>query len=609
MYPFSHIYNSAYAAASEHYAFGPWQIDVDMFEGKEKPVGYIVSALQAFWPGMQVLAGQVTEAVQSHYAFMHLWAIYGAIPDAFDLATKGTTVHGKAYHLRPELAESTMHLYAATRNPMYLEFGREMLERLETVSKVDCGFASVKDVATGELDDRMDSFFTSETLKYLYILFDLGTKQQSHDGKHQLRESDAGYANPTPTPDPDRYSADHPQPLPQLQAPRGSWGEWADPQLVVFSTEGHVMWLGARKLRSRDIPRGGIRPKVSETEWYLLHHSHCPSVRKLPFGGASNDRNDQQAISCPVASFMSIATEKVKQARVAFHPVESQPPTSDFTLISAIKTVSVRAKLSVHRLVSALGALRRGVHVKKQHSSEPQTQTAMFSMVLSARGATWPFDPPTNLVLLDAIPSDACSPLRNVRAITRALRRTRNTAFHVREGRIDSGAGTASANTGHDVSVGVLVNDRGCGLAIKAKHIQQTGAQALILVRRRTTKVGTKQTKSQGKPDDALPSNMLVGVIPEQVGRLIREHSHLLFRNQSPRDVGGEEQDANELHWLLQVPNHQTRWISHGSRAESVGVGRKTKRTYSPNMFGFVQMLYDGVLDSIELLFARLEPY
>jgi ER degradation enhancer, mannosidase alpha-like 1 len=30
----------------------------------------------------------------------------------------------------------------------------------------------VKDVQTGELEDKMESFFLAETLKYLYLLFD-----------------------------------------------------------------------------------------------------------------------------------------------------------------------------------------------------------------------------------------------------------------------------------------------------------------------------------------------------------------------------------------------------------------------------------------------------
>ena len=34
-----------------------------------------------------------------------------------------------------------------------------------------CGYATIADVRTGRLTDRMDSFVLSETFKYLYLLF------------------------------------------------------------------------------------------------------------------------------------------------------------------------------------------------------------------------------------------------------------------------------------------------------------------------------------------------------------------------------------------------------------------------------------------------------
>ncbi len=43
---------------------------------------------------------------------------------------------------------------------------------LQRITKVPHGYASVKDVGTGELEDRMCSFFLAETLKYLYLIFD-----------------------------------------------------------------------------------------------------------------------------------------------------------------------------------------------------------------------------------------------------------------------------------------------------------------------------------------------------------------------------------------------------------------------------------------------------
>jgi hypothetical protein len=35
-----------------------------------------------------------------------------------------------------------------------------------------CGFAIIHDVESGDLENRMESFFLAETLKYLYLTFD-----------------------------------------------------------------------------------------------------------------------------------------------------------------------------------------------------------------------------------------------------------------------------------------------------------------------------------------------------------------------------------------------------------------------------------------------------
>lgn len=70
------------------------------------------------------------------------------------------------------MAESSLALYRATGSTKYLKAGQDILRALQENSRVACGFASVGDVRTGETDDRMDSFFIAETLKYLFLLFD-----------------------------------------------------------------------------------------------------------------------------------------------------------------------------------------------------------------------------------------------------------------------------------------------------------------------------------------------------------------------------------------------------------------------------------------------------
>lgn len=58
----------------------------------------------------------------------------------------------------------------ATRNPFYLHVGREVLHSLNNLTQTECGYATVHSVIDGSLEDRMESFFLSETCKYLYLV-------------------------------------------------------------------------------------------------------------------------------------------------------------------------------------------------------------------------------------------------------------------------------------------------------------------------------------------------------------------------------------------------------------------------------------------------------
>uniref|UniRef100_A0A8C7XN44 alpha-1,2-Mannosidase n=1 Tax=Oryzias sinensis TaxID=183150 RepID=A0A8C7XN44_9TELE len=60
----------------------------------------------------------------------------------------------------------------ATKNPFYLHVGMDILQSLEQTTKVRCGYATLHHVVEKSKEDRMESFFLSETCKYLYLLFD-----------------------------------------------------------------------------------------------------------------------------------------------------------------------------------------------------------------------------------------------------------------------------------------------------------------------------------------------------------------------------------------------------------------------------------------------------
>lgn len=85
------------------------------------------------------------------------------------------------YPLRPELAESLYVLYYYETDPSmqreWLYYGSHMLDSLEKF-KTSCGVASVSNVETKQLRDEMPSFFLSETLKYLYLLFNTAEQRK-----------------------------------------------------------------------------------------------------------------------------------------------------------------------------------------------------------------------------------------------------------------------------------------------------------------------------------------------------------------------------------------------------------------------------------------------
>ncbi|CAI5723679.1 unnamed protein product [Peronospora destructor] len=75
------------------------------------------------------------------------------------------------YILRPETVESLFYLYRVTKNPKYREYGWKIFEALETHAKTKHGYAVVVDVTElpAQTENKMESFFLAETLKYHYL--------------------------------------------------------------------------------------------------------------------------------------------------------------------------------------------------------------------------------------------------------------------------------------------------------------------------------------------------------------------------------------------------------------------------------------------------------
>ena len=82
------------------------------------------------------------------------------------------------YLLRPETIESFFILNHLTGDPVYREWGWEVFQSIEKFCKTGAAYGTLKDVSDPTLqpNDKMETFFISETLKYLYLLFDPDTE-------------------------------------------------------------------------------------------------------------------------------------------------------------------------------------------------------------------------------------------------------------------------------------------------------------------------------------------------------------------------------------------------------------------------------------------------
>ncbi|XP_016364541.1 ER degradation-enhancing alpha-mannosidase-like protein 2 [Sinocyclocheilus rhinocerous] len=132
----------------------------------------VFQSLEAFWPGLQSLIGDISSATKTFHNYYSVWRQFGGLPEFYSIPQGYTVDKREGYPLRPELIESAMYLYKATGDPTFMQLGRDAVESIDKISRVNCGFATVKDVRDHKLDNRMESFFLAETIKYLYLLFD-----------------------------------------------------------------------------------------------------------------------------------------------------------------------------------------------------------------------------------------------------------------------------------------------------------------------------------------------------------------------------------------------------------------------------------------------------
>lgn len=94
-----------------------------------------------------------------------------------------TDIDDRRYILRPEAIESVFIMYRITGDPSYLEAAWDMFNAIQAITETQFGNAAVLDVTGISFDgdglekglppkqDRMESFWLAETLKYFYLIY------------------------------------------------------------------------------------------------------------------------------------------------------------------------------------------------------------------------------------------------------------------------------------------------------------------------------------------------------------------------------------------------------------------------------------------------------
>lgn len=194
------LLTTAYSGVFTQARLGEWYGDVDFNKGGSVSVRRVFEALMAFYPGMQVMLGEIAPAAGSLNSFFLVREHLGFLPERFNYLNWKVDTGGGHHFLRPELLESAYFMHHGVKgfqqqsrkgsniawsdSSGWQWAGDFALHTMEEMTRTTCGYASIKSVSpmssglientdlNPNLLNEMPSFFLSETLKYLYLLFD-----------------------------------------------------------------------------------------------------------------------------------------------------------------------------------------------------------------------------------------------------------------------------------------------------------------------------------------------------------------------------------------------------------------------------------------------------
>src|SRR5690606_17905265 len=110
-------------------------------------------ALDAFYPGLLALSGDLDRARRLQASSFDMWNLHGIEPEAFDYRTRAVTV--ASYPLRPEIIESTWYLHRLTGDNQYRVMGRSIFEDFVRHARTEAGYAALQSVITKQQADDM----------------------------------------------------------------------------------------------------------------------------------------------------------------------------------------------------------------------------------------------------------------------------------------------------------------------------------------------------------------------------------------------------------------------------------------------------------------------
>lgn len=174
-------------------------VTVDMNSGKVSDNS--MESLSCFYPGIETLYGDNENALKTIKKISEIALAYGGFPEKWKIDIEAADSNRAGYPLRPELIESIFYLYRSTKNPILIDIAESLLFSIEKLTKTECGYATIKSVHTHELEDRMESFFLAETLKYFYLIFDPDNFLHDQDGNNFYHTGSVFNLFPDSTPD------------------------------------------------------------------------------------------------------------------------------------------------------------------------------------------------------------------------------------------------------------------------------------------------------------------------------------------------------------------------------------------------------------------------